>query len=66
VGYLFPLLLVSYMGDRLFDGAGKLQTDAWPAMVLMWVVSLSGALLLRHLLRKQSASAVSPTSATPP
>ncbi|NQW62151.1 MAG: VTT domain-containing protein [Deltaproteobacteria bacterium] len=66
VGYLFPLLLVSYMGDRLFDGAGKMQTDAWPAMVLMWVVSLSGALLLRHLLRKQSASAVSPTSATPP
>ena len=66
VGFLFPLLLVSYMGDRLFDGAGKMQTDAWPALVLMGVVSVGGALWLRHLLRRQSATAVSPSGATLP
>jgi uncharacterized membrane protein YdjX (TVP38/TMEM64 family) len=56
VGYLFPLLLVSYLGDRLFDGAGKMQTDAWPALVLMGVVSVGGALWLKRLLQRQQAA----------
>ena len=65
VGYLFPLLLVSYLGDRLFDGAGKMQTDAWPALVLMGVVSVGGALWLKRLLQRQGGG--EPTSAvTPP
>lgn len=65
VGYLFPMLLVSYLGDRLFDGAGKMQTDAWPALVLMGVVSVGGALWLRRLLQRQGGG--EPTSAvTPP
>lgn len=51
VGYLFPLLLVSYLGDRLFDGSGHIQWEAWPALVLMGVVSLAGAWWLRRLLR---------------
>lgn len=64
VGYFFPLLLVSYLGDRLFDGAGKMQTDAWPALILMGVVSVGGALWLKRLLHRQGggepASAVTP------
>lgn len=56
VGYLFPLLLVSYLGDRLFDGAGKLQWDAWPALVLMAAASIGGSLLLRRLLRRQTSA----------
>lgn len=40
VGYVPPLLAVSYLGSALFDGEGKLQPAAWPIMGGFLVVSI--------------------------
>lgn len=47
VGYIPPLLLVSYLGGRMFDASGKMQPDAWPIMGGMLVASLTIALAAR-------------------
>lgn len=40
VGYVPPLLLVSYLGSEIFDSSGHMQPRAWPIMGVMLVVSL--------------------------
>lgn len=45
VGYVPPLLLVSYLGASIFDEAGRLQSGAWPAMAGLVAASLAIAAL---------------------
>jgi uncharacterized membrane protein YdjX (TVP38/TMEM64 family) len=47
IGYAPPLLLVSYLGDEMFDASGAMQPDAWPIMAGMMVASLVIAALAR-------------------
>jgi uncharacterized membrane protein YdjX (TVP38/TMEM64 family) len=48
LGYVPPLLLVSYLGSEIFDATGRLQPRAWPIMGAMLVVSLVLLAILRH------------------
>lgn len=57
LGYVPPLLFVSYLGARLFDAAGNLQPDAWPYMVCLLVVSLLVAVLARVSEKRRLAAA---------
>lgn len=41
IGYAPPLLLVSYLGDSMFDASGKMQTGAWPILAGLLVVSIA-------------------------
>lgn len=41
IGYAPPLLLVSYLGDSMFDASGKMQTGAWPILAGLVVVSIA-------------------------
>jgi uncharacterized membrane protein YdjX (TVP38/TMEM64 family) len=52
VGYAPPLLLVSYLGDELFDASGRLQPDAWPSLALLLLLSVVVALIARHRHRR--------------
>jgi uncharacterized membrane protein YdjX (TVP38/TMEM64 family) len=52
LGYVPPLLLVSYLGARIFDPSGKLQPDAWPILGCMVASSLTIALLARAWARR--------------
>jgi uncharacterized membrane protein YdjX (TVP38/TMEM64 family) len=47
-GYVPPLLLVSYLGAKVFDPRGHLQPGAWPILGGM----LAGSLLLLLILRR--------------
>jgi uncharacterized membrane protein YdjX (TVP38/TMEM64 family) len=40
VGYVPPLLLVSYLGGQMFDASGHIQPGAWPIMAGMAIASL--------------------------
>lgn len=54
LGYVPPLLTVSYLGDQLFSADGQLQTDAWPAMIALVVGSVLLIAVVRHLLAKST------------
>ncbi|MBL8918097.1 MAG: TVP38/TMEM64 family protein [Myxococcaceae bacterium] len=45
LGYVPPLLLVSYLGGELFDASGRVQTTGWPALAGLAAVSLAIAAL---------------------
>ncbi|MBM4362415.1 MAG: VTT domain-containing protein, partial [Deltaproteobacteria bacterium] len=47
VGYVPPLLFVSYLGGRLFDSSGRFRTDSWPYMAGLAVASLGVAVVAR-------------------
>jgi uncharacterized membrane protein YdjX (TVP38/TMEM64 family) len=47
LGYVPPLLLVSYLGGEMFDGSGRVRPDAWPIMGGLTVASLLVAALAR-------------------
>ena len=47
LGYVPPLLMVSYFGSRVFDASGKMQPDAWPILGGMLLVSVIIALAAR-------------------
>ncbi|RKH78450.1 TVP38/TMEM64 family protein [Corallococcus sp. AB045] len=47
VGYVPPLLLVSYLGNEMFDASGRMQPGAWPILVGLLVASLLFAALAR-------------------
>lgn len=53
VGYVPPLLLVSYLGAEMFDASGKLQPAAWPAMAGLIAASLAIATLARAWARRR-------------
>lgn len=48
VGYLPPLLLVSYLGAELFDGAGNLQSRAIAPLAALTLASLLLSVLLKR------------------
>ncbi|MDC0723492.1 TVP38/TMEM64 family protein [Nannocystis bainbridge] len=55
IGYVPPLLLVSYLGSEMFDASGRFQTDAWPILAGLLVASLLVAALARaHERRRPS------------
>ena len=47
VGYVPPLLLVSYFGGRIFDASGSMRPDGWPILGGMLAVSVTIALAAR-------------------
>jgi len=55
VGYVPPLLAVSFLGSKLFDGAGHLQPGAWPIMGGFVAVSLVVAALARWYERRRAS-----------
>jgi uncharacterized membrane protein YdjX (TVP38/TMEM64 family) len=48
LGYVPPLLLVSYLGATLFDASGKLQPEAWVSLAAL----VAGSLVLIAALRR--------------
>jgi len=58
VGYVPPLLLVSYLGAEMFDASGNIQPAAWPSMAGLLVASVVVAVLARARVRRR-LSAVS-------
>jgi uncharacterized membrane protein YdjX (TVP38/TMEM64 family) len=55
VGYIPPLLLVSYLGGELFDPSGKIRPGAWPVLGGLAITSLLIALLARAYARSRPA-----------
>jgi uncharacterized membrane protein YdjX (TVP38/TMEM64 family) len=55
VGYVPPLLLVSYLGGEMFDASGKMQPGAWPILAGLLVASLIIAALFRVYTRRRLA-----------
>lgn len=53
IGYVPPLLLVSYLGGEMFDASGKFQPGAWPILVALLGVSLTVAVLARAYERRR-------------
>jgi len=60
LGYIPPLLLVSYLGSEMFDGAGHIQPRAWPALGALLAASLTLLLAVRwHERRARQRAPVS-------
>lgn len=55
VGYVPPLLVVSYLGSELFDASGNFQTRQWPVFVGLLAASLLIAALARLYSRRRTA-----------
>lgn len=55
IGYIPPLLLVSYLGAEMFDASGNFRLTAWPALAALFVASVVIALLARARARRLSA-----------
>lgn len=47
VGYVPPLLLVSYLGNKMFDASGRIQPGAWPILAGLLGASIAIAVLAR-------------------
>ncbi|RKH68138.1 TVP38/TMEM64 family protein [Corallococcus aberystwythensis] len=47
LGYIPPLLLVSYLGGEMFDASGNMQPGAWPILTGLFIASLLIAALAR-------------------
>jgi len=45
---------VSYLGDRMFDASGRMQPGAWPILGVLSAVSITVALVARHLERRRA------------
>jgi len=58
VGYVPPLLLVSYLGTRMFDATGTMQPGAWRILAGLIVASLLVAALVRVYERRRLARAL--------
>jgi uncharacterized membrane protein YdjX (TVP38/TMEM64 family) len=63
LGYIPPLLVVSYLGSRMFDASGKMQPDAWPALGGLAATSLLVAGLDRVYARRRRSSTATPSGA---
>lgn len=55
VGYAPTLLVISYLGSRMFDASGRMQPDAWPILAGLLVASLAIAALARVFRRSSPA-----------
>lgn len=60
VGYIPPLLLVSYLGASMFDASGRMQPSAWPVMAGLVVASVVIAALARAYERRRLRVGPSP------
>ena len=58
VGYVPPLLLVSYLGTRMFDATGTMQPGAWRILAGLIVASLLVAAFVRAYERRRLARAL--------
>ena len=58
VGYVPPLLLVSYLGGRMFDASGRIQPGAWPIFAGLASASLLIAGLVRAYERRRALRAL--------
>lgn len=56
IGYIPPLLVVSYLGGEMFDGAGRMTPAAWPIMAGFAAASLLIAALARAWERRRRAA----------
>jgi len=48
IGYVPPLLLVSYLGDEMFDASGRMQPEAWPILLGLLAASILVVVLVRY------------------
>ena len=53
VGYVPPLLVVSYFSAKMFDASGQIRIDAWPILAGLAVASLLIAALARAYERRR-------------
>ena len=60
VGYVPPLLLVSYLGAEMFDASGKMQPTVWPILAGLLVASLVIGTLARARARRRLSGGPSP------
>ncbi len=58
VGYVPPLLLVSYLGAEMFDASGTIQPGAWPMLGGLLIASLLIVALARVYARRRSGRAL--------
>ena len=52
LGYIPPLLVISYLGSEIFDASGHMQPRAWPIMGGMVTASVLLVLGVRHWERR--------------
>jgi uncharacterized membrane protein YdjX (TVP38/TMEM64 family) len=57
VGYVPPLLLVSYLGGEMFDASGAMKPRAWPIMGALLLASLGIAAVARLRQRRGARTA---------
>jgi uncharacterized membrane protein YdjX (TVP38/TMEM64 family) len=57
LGYVPPLLVISYLGSEMFDASGNFQTKQWPIFVGLVVASMLVAILARVYGRRRDAAA---------
>ncbi len=60
LGYIPPLLLMSYLGAEMFDASGNMQPAAWPIMAGLLVVSLIVAVIARVRQRRPQPPSPAP------
>ena len=53
IGYVPPLLAVSYLGGEMFDAAGRMRPRAWPIMAGFTIASLAIGVLARAWERRR-------------
>jgi uncharacterized membrane protein YdjX (TVP38/TMEM64 family) len=54
IGYVPPLLVISYLGGKMFDASGRIQPGAWPVLAGLVSTSLLIALVARRIQRSRS------------
>lgn len=62
VGYVPPLLLLSYFGGELFDASGTMQPRAWPIMAGLGIASLAVAAFAHFRRRRRRRTSESETA----
>jgi uncharacterized membrane protein YdjX (TVP38/TMEM64 family) len=55
LGYVPPLLMVSYLGSEIFDASGNMQTRAWPMLAGLLVASLLLVAIFRRYDKRRGA-----------
>lgn len=64
VGYVPPLLLVSYLGGEMFDASGRILPAAWPILAGLLLASLLVTAFVRVRARRRSRAGPATRSAT--
>ena len=57
LGYIPPLLVVSYFASEIFDPSGQMQPRAWTILGALFAASLALAVTLRYQQKKSDARA---------